>query len=464
MTKPVSDVPENRLSAEEVDDNFLEAEDAVDALRTLADKRQRDAFRKEKGTPIAPSLLLDFEADGELDPRVTFTRASSGTFFDQLGVLQTAAAGEARFDYDPATLAAQGLLIEEQRTNSIRNSTAQGAVAGTPGTAPTNWVITGTSDGLTREIIGTGVENGITYVDVKYSGTTTASSVKIIAFEAANHIVASSGQTWAASAYVKIASGSLVNVTSVNILTQGRDSGNTTFTETFTTPFTPSATLTRFVAASTLANASTAFVRTSVNFTYLINTAIDITLRIGLPQLELGAFATSVIPTTSASATRNADAASMTGTNFSSWYNAAEGTIYTEGSSGQTTAGPNGFASIEDGTINNRIQVRRAGEFLAERLSGIIVAGGSTQASLTSSVNSWPVNTSAKIVLGYKVNDIAQTINSASPQTDSSATIPSVDRMIIGGGVGVVNTNGHIRRIAYYPTRLANEQLQALTG
>jgi hypothetical protein len=154
----------------------------------------------------------------------------------------------------------------------------------------------------------------------------------------------------------------------------------------------------------------------------------------------------------------------MTGTNFSSWYNASEGTIYTEGSSGQTTAGPNGFASIEDGTINNRIQVRRAGEFLAERLSGIIVAGGSTQASLTSSVNSWPVNTSAKIVLGYKVNDIAQTINSASPQTDSSATIPSVDRMIIGGGVGIVNTNGYIRRIAYYPVRLANTTLQALTG
>jgi hypothetical protein len=43
-------------------------------------------------------------------------------------------------------------------------------------------------------------------------------------------------------------------------------------------------------------------------------------------QLEAGSFATSYIATTSASATRTADVANMTGTNFSSWWNQNEGT------------------------------------------------------------------------------------------------------------------------------------------
>ena len=40
------------------------------------------------------------------------------------------------------------------------------------------------------------------------------------------------------------------------------------------------------------------------------------------------AFATSYIPTTSAQVTRASDNASMTGTNFSSWYNIAQGTMF----------------------------------------------------------------------------------------------------------------------------------------
>lgn len=46
-----------------------------------------------------------------------FTRASTATYFDATGALQTAAINEPRFTYDPATLQPLGLLVEESRTN-----------------------------------------------------------------------------------------------------------------------------------------------------------------------------------------------------------------------------------------------------------------------------------------------------------------------------------------------------------
>src|SRR5690606_14687750 len=55
--------------------------------------------------------------NGVLAPFVTITRASTGTYFDSAGVMQTAAIDEPRVDYDPDTLELRGLLVEGSRTN-----------------------------------------------------------------------------------------------------------------------------------------------------------------------------------------------------------------------------------------------------------------------------------------------------------------------------------------------------------
>jgi len=73
-----------------------------------------------------PTLDLKFAQDKTLDPRITFTRASSGTYVDENGVIQTAASGEARFDHDPETGESLGLLVEESSTNYDKNSAVLG--------------------------------------------------------------------------------------------------------------------------------------------------------------------------------------------------------------------------------------------------------------------------------------------------------------------------------------------------
>ena len=71
------------------------------------------------GPSLPPGVTLDlnFMQPGTLDPRITFTRASSATYTDASGVIQTAATNAPRWDYDPVTHALRGVLIEEARTN-----------------------------------------------------------------------------------------------------------------------------------------------------------------------------------------------------------------------------------------------------------------------------------------------------------------------------------------------------------
>ena len=130
-----------------------------------------------------------------------------------------------RFDHDPTTGESLGLLVEESRTNSIRNNTMVGAVAGTPGTVPVNWTAGGNA-ALSREIVGTGIENGISYIDIGFFGTVASVAVPEMAiiFDSNQTTVAAASQAWTASSYLKVVGGSLSNVISGEIFVLGFNS------------------------------------------------------------------------------------------------------------------------------------------------------------------------------------------------------------------------------------------------
>jgi hypothetical protein len=408
------------------------------------------------------SLDLNFAGNKSLIDRisgnnlVTFTRASSGTFVDGSGVLQTASTDIPRFDHNLVTGKSLGLLVEEQRTNEVRNNTMVGAVTGTPGTLPTNWGFTGAGLGtLSSSVVATGISNGIDYIDIRIFGTTSTTSLNI-RFENPANVTTVLNENWTNSTYVAMIGGSTSNLTGIGVGLMERTSvgafliSSTTFILSLI-----NSTLTRYNHTRTASQATVAQIEPNIQFSFNSGVAIDVTLRIGLPQIEKALFATSVIKTTGSVATRNADVADITGTNFSNWYNSTEGTLYSEYRN--QAIGDSAILEANDNTANERINIR----VNSTDPRFFVNDGGSEQANLNG--GTVVANTSYKSAGAYKVNDFAFCNIGGTVQTDTSGTIPTVNRLFIGRNQPGAYFNGHIARIVYFNTRISNTNLQRIT-
>jgi hypothetical protein len=169
----------------------------------------------------------------------------------------------------------------------------------------------------------------------------------------------------------------------------------------------------------------------------------------------MAAFASSYIPTAASQVTRNADAASMTGVNASSWLRAGEGTLYTE-ITPRALAASSGIV-LNDNTTNNRI--RLAATSVSDQ--GTVTVGGTAQATLDGGTPA--ANTTMKLALAYKVNDFALSLNGAAVAVDTLGTVPVVTQLQIGAETTTAG-NLHIRKAAFYPVRVSDTALQALTS
>lgn len=204
----------------------------------------------------------------------------------------------------PGTITLSNGNIDYGASNSIRNSTMAGAVAGSPGTVPTNWTIT--PQGLSYDILGTGTENGWPYIDIRFYGTKNTANAITIAFDTATGIAAADGQSWGIAAYVKFISGTAASsgLSGMQLSAAVNNSGGTYLTQYttggvggFLTLLTTS--LARFSGVITIANASTAYIRPQLSLLGLNGAVIEITLRIAAPSLNRGGYVADYLNTTS---------------------------------------------------------------------------------------------------------------------------------------------------------------------
>jgi hypothetical protein len=406
---------------------------------------------------VLPKLALDFTT-ASLDPRVTFTRTgNTATVVNSSGNVVGINADLPRFDYDPITLVCKGLLIEEARTNLATYSAAfddasWGKVACTisatnnpsPDGGNNADTITEDSAASAHFVVKSASSSGVVTASV-FAKATTGNRYLVIGFSRAASV-------WVAATF------DLVN----GVHTQTLISSYTSPVVSIT-PF-PNGVYRCSITATTdtvndirigLSNAST-YSAVTRGFGSYTGDGESGVIVYGA-QLEAGAFATSYIPTEATTVTRNADVATMTGTNFSDWFNASEGAFYGEAVVGRQVSAAGTGVYVASNAVTNSMSMfyRGSGATGAQ-----VVDGGATQADL-SPTGVLTANQVFKSVLAYKVNNFAASGNAGTVVTDAAGTVPTLDRLLIGTNVNYLN--GHVRKISYYPQRLINAEVQAFS-
>jgi hypothetical protein len=394
---------------------------------------------------VLPRLALDFTT-ASLDSRITFTRSgNTATVTNADSSITIVNADLPRFDF--ANGVCKGLLIEEARTNSLLNSILNNAVAGSPGTAPTSWTnnqVTGSLSAIESASYSSGYK-------LTFSCTNNRRTIFQFATSPANT--------------------SLTFSVTCEVI-----SGTNVVSDLITATLFPAGSAIAGYTVNGVARASNFAVPTGVNVISLTVTIAALagttafSLGVGVlsnatgvvkfsnPQVEAGAFPTSYIPTVATTVTRNADVATMTGTNFSSWFNASEGAFVASFDTYSPTTQKYIGAVSAGGTIAN--------SFLFTILSGstdnYVLSGGVQQARLLTGTIA--ANTLAKLGFRYANANFAIAANGGGLQTQLSGSLPvGMDRLNIGSSAGNgVQLNGHMAKLFWY-SKLTNAELVAFT-
>jgi len=395
-----------------------------------------------------PSLDLDFTQE-VLDPRITFSRGSIGTRVNRNRLIETVSANLPRFDYDPVTGECKGLLIEESRSNSLLRSEDFTTTWGASAVSVSSNVITAPDGNTTADKL---VENTSfsSFKFVSQSVGTIVGTYTVSAFFKAGErfggyiqLLSSGGN---ATAGFNLRTGTITGGAGTNtIIPYGNGWYRITSTQTFT-----SATASVYIVL--------------YNSNGISNYTGDGTSGIYVwgAQLEAGAFPTSYIPTSGSTVTRSADNASMTGTNFSSWYNQSEGTLFAKWSYPFTPSGYPGIANLQNSSATNIVSIT-TNLFNHNRFGA---KGSNVSIFDTQNTKDLSPNFVALSAIAY-ITNTANTYISYSGTGDiakvsKNVPIVSIDRLLFGNNLSNI-LSGHIRRITYYPRALKQNQLQLLT-
>lgn len=381
---------------------------------------------------VLPRLALDFTT-ASLDPRVTVTRAlNTATAINSSGFIAIVNANLPRFDYDPVALTCKGLLIEEARTNLFIQSQFQG-----------NW----TANAGTTTFLGTYVTSPDGTSNGRILNDTSAAAAAYV-FQGVSF---TSGTVYTLSVYVK------KGVSRYFALTSFTQSGRALFDlDNYSL-----SSVTGIVTSATITNVGGGWYRCTATMTASATGSNNLGFGdfeagptgdlyyIWGAQVEAGAFATSYIPTTTLAVLRNADDVTMSGTNFTSWYNASEGSLSLKYLKSTTQVSGRYVARFFSPTVG-------AGVSYWINANGIDTRYwiGATNAAIGngSLVN---VNTGA---FSYKTATSTGALNGAANVANAGTVPLDVTEFRIGDAGGI---NAHIQRILYWPFALTAAEIRA---
>ena len=402
-------------------------------------------------------------------PLPAFTRASAATRVNSAGLVVSAAINEARIDYNPTTLACSGLLLEEARTNlCIHSENLSAANWGKSNVAVTSDTSVAPNGLSTADVVAETAVSGFHLVSTPSmtpaSGTAYSISVFLKKGPGATApdwiILGTSNQFPAFVVAFNVLTGQFGNVV-------GGASATYKAVQYANGWWRVSIVIT--ASGSSVTPPLTIYFSNNTNTasapSYLGNTTSNVL--IWGAQVEVGAFPTSYIPTTTASVTRGADALEITGANFSNFWNQSEGTLVLEmqkAYSANSAISQLNYLSVNDGTATNYIQFAQRGQGVSGEVfrvefggaSQVLMAAGAT-ASATGPINA--INTPFRIGGAYKVNNFASAINGSDSSVDVTGNIPTLTQLQFV----TFSSANHIRSLQYYSVRKTNAELTRLT-
>jgi hypothetical protein len=379
-----------------------------------------------------------------------YTATTTAPITNYIPALQSAASGVARFEHNPVTGESLGLEIEEQRTNLLSYSQNfsnayyfkddsafdVNTVVAPDGTLTGNKMRTNSSSSTFASVYNS---TGLTITAQAYTWS----------------VFAKAGQlSWIAlSAYDTGHRRTWFNLTTGAVGTNA--AGNTaTMTPVGNGWYRCTVSRTALASSGAYWQINMATADNSINFTGDGYSGVYI----WGAQLEAGSFATSYIPTVASQVTRSQDSATMTGTNFSSWYRADEGNFYVDM---LTNWGASTVASGTAGILYGQNTSIRF-NYIPDGSSGVRSFDGTTVGTLTGSV----VGISLKIATGYSAvsRSIISAHNGTIGTSQTFTQAGNTTSLSIGmSSTGINQLNGTMKKLAYYPLRLQNSELQALT-
>lgn len=388
---------------------------------------------------VLPRLALDFTT-AFLDARVTVTRAlNMATRINSSGLVEVVNANLPRFDYTLNTGGAcKGLLIEESRTNIIRKASDF--------TQTANWTAGAAGGGVapTYTSTTTTAPDGTNTAQI-WSFTAATTSDRSFLSQTVSGLATG---FWASSVFMKAGRPEDVGKIIAVKETQGATYTLVTLTAAWQRP----------ESINTSAATSHGM---AIELRPLVNTSSG-TVQVALwnAQTEAGAFVTSAIPNdTTGPVTRNADVVAMTGSNFSSWYQAGSGTLQAIMTRYAVATGFPRIASLNDNTVNNEIAILAFNPNAGIGMG--VTNGGATQASTFISLTGNEVD----MAMRYGTNDFAISLNSSNVTTDTSGTVPTVNQMLIGTGPLTSSPicSGWYKKIFFFNNKLINNELRSVS-
>lgn len=362
-----------------------------------------------------------------------------------------------RIDYSNGSC--PSILVEQATSNQIRNNTMTGAVVGNPGSLPTNW--TQSLVGLTREVVGLGIEKGIEYIDIRISGTASGTTLQRIIFEPSTQIVAANGQTWTLSSYLKSIAAPQPPSQYRLVMHECDSSG--VFVTVGAQTITPTTSFARYSFTRTLAGGATvARVQPILEFIVVLGQTYDFTIRVYGPQMEQLPFATSLIQTSTAAVTRNADV--IDNSNMSTLIGQTEGAMYIDFNYQRFNPLADSFiATISNDTTNNHLIFA---VLSTDNAAAILRISGTNVIFISIPAASFTFGRK-KIVISYKSGETNLYVNGVkigSTITTAFSFPVTINKFNLGSsGANGGLSNTTINSAALYKTTLTDAQAIQLT-